>query len=43
MCLHYFYRGWMFPYLIRSHKESKFSLVPALGGCFVTVWNSNSN
>merc|ERR1719487_490154 len=37
-CGHYFYRGWIFPSLIRVHGDSKnFSLVPALGGWAVTI------
>jgi 3-oxo-5-alpha-steroid 4-dehydrogenase 1 len=39
-CLHYLYRGWIFPALIRVHPGGAgggFSLVPALGGWLVTV------
>ena len=38
-CLHYLYRGWIFPMLIRPHKGGSggFSLVPALGGWVVTI------
>ncbi|CAK9049901.1 unnamed protein product, partial [Durusdinium trenchii] len=34
MCLHYSYRGWIYPYLLRPHPgaRSNFSLMPALGG-----------
>jgi len=35
--VHYAYRGWLFPYLIRPHADSRFSLVIALGGWLVTV------
>jgi len=37
-CMHYAYRGWIFPFLIRPHKDSKgFSLIPAIFGAMVTV------
>lgn len=37
-CTHYIYRGWIFPYLIRSHKDSAgFHLITALGGPFATI------
>ncbi|CAJ1458219.1 unnamed protein product [Effrenium voratum] len=39
MCLHYSYRGWVYPYLLRPHPgaRSNFSLLPAVGGWMVTV------
>ncbi|CAJ1364453.1 unnamed protein product [Effrenium voratum] len=39
MCLHYSYRGWLYPYLLRPHPgaRSNFSLLPAVGGWMVTV------
>lgn len=38
MLLHYLYRGWIFPALIRVHgKSTNFSLLPALGGWVVTI------
>ncbi|GBG30433.1 3-oxo-5-alpha-steroid 4-dehydrogenase 1 [Hondaea fermentalgiana] len=44
MLLHYAYRNFAFPYLIRVHGESKnFSLVPALGGVLVTVTHGYLN
>jgi len=42
-CFHYSYRGWLFPFLIRSHASSKFSLVPALFGSLVTVTHGYLN
>eukprot|EP00494_Astrolonche_serrata_P003432 UN03438 len=37
-CMHYLYRGWLFPYLIRVHNQSKgFSLDVALGGSLFTI------
>jgi 3-oxo-5-alpha-steroid 4-dehydrogenase 1 len=36
-------KGWVFPYLIRSHSASQFSLVPALGGWLVTVTHGYLN
>lgn len=43
MCWHYAYRGWIFPFSIVSHKDSKFSLVPALFGSMVTVTHGYLN
>ena len=43
MCLHYSYRGWIFPALIRSHKESSFSIVPAVFGSLVTITHGYLN
>jgi hypothetical protein len=44
MVLHYSYRGWLFPYLVRVHASSKnFSLVPALGGWMVTIMHGYLN
>jgi len=37
MVLHYAYRGWIFPYMVKVHgNSSNFSIVPALGGSLVT-------
>ena len=43
MCLHYSYRGWLFPFLIRSHKDSQFCIVPAVGGSLVTITHGYLN
>lgn len=45
MCLHYSYRGWLYPYLIRAHPgaTSNFSLVPAVGGWIVTITHGYLN
>jgi len=43
MCLHYSYRGWIFPALIRSHKDSQFSIIPAVFGSLVTVTHGYIN
>ncbi|CAE8699907.1 unnamed protein product, partial [Polarella glacialis] len=39
VCMHYSYRGWAYPYLLHVHpgSASNFSLVPAIGGCLVTI------
>lgn len=37
-CGHYLYRGWVFPYLLRTHGGSRnFSLTPAIGGWAATI------
>eukprot|EP00435_Cladocopium_sp_Y103_P051213 s979_g15.t2 len=45
MCLHYSYRGWIYPYLLRPHPgaRSNFSLMPALGGWLVTITHGYLN
>lgn len=45
VCMHYGYRGWIYPYLIRSHPgaTSNFSLVPAVGGWMVTITHGYLN
>lgn len=45
MCIHYSYRGWIFPYMIRTAPgaTSNFSLVPAVGGWVVTVLHGYLN
>jgi 3-oxo-5-alpha-steroid 4-dehydrogenase 1 len=45
ICMHYTYRGWIYPYLIRSHPgaTSNFSLVPAVGGWMVTITHGYLN
>ena len=45
MCVHYSYRGWIFPYMIRAAPgaTSNFSLVPAVGGWVVTVLHGYLN
>ena len=44
MCLHYGYRGWLYPYLLRPHPGSRnFSLLPAIGGALVTVTHGYLN
>mmetsp|Transcript_19920 Transcript_19920/g.39103 ORF Transcript_19920/g.39103 Transcript_19920/m.39103 type:complete len:318 (-) Transcript_19920:16-969(-) len=44
MLLHYSYRNFIFPYLIRVHGNStNFSLVPALGGSLVTITHGYLN
>eukprot|EP00933_Yihiella_yeosuensis_P048264 TRINITY_DN44365_c0_g1_i1.p1 TRINITY_DN44365_c0_g1~~TRINITY_DN44365_c0_g1_i1.p1 ORF type:complete len:312 (+),score=31.54 TRINITY_DN44365_c0_g1_i1:51-938(+) len=45
MCMHYTYRGWIYPYMIRVHPgaQSNFSLVPAIGGCMVTITHGYLN
>ena len=45
MCLHYSYRGWIYPYLLRPHPgaHSNFSLMPALGGWMVTITHGYLN
>lgn len=45
MCFHYTYRGWLYPYLIREHSGSNngFSVVPAIGGCMVTITHGYLN
>ena len=37
--MHYLYRGWIFPTMIRVHEgsSSNFSLLPAVGGWMVTI------
>eukprot|EP00440_Ansanella_granifera_P029366 gb/GFBE01031894.1/.p1 GENE.gb/GFBE01031894.1/~~gb/GFBE01031894.1/.p1 ORF type:complete len:284 (+),score=18.54 gb/GFBE01031894.1/:1-852(+) len=44
-CMHYCYRGWIYPYLLRPHPgaQSNFSLLPALGGWLVTVTHGYLN
>jgi len=39
MCMHYTYRGWVYPLLLHVHAgaSSNFSLLPALGGWLVTI------
>lgn len=39
VCMHYGYRGWIFPYLIRvaPGATNNFSILPALGGWVVTI------
>lgn len=42
--MHYLYRGWIFPCLIRVHgKSTNFSLVPAIGGWMVTILHAYFN
>jgi len=45
MCMHYAYRGWIYPYLLRPHPGARnnFSLVPALGGSLVTITHGYLN
>eukprot|EP00928_Gymnodinium_smaydae_P084762 TRINITY_DN68022_c0_g1_i1.p1 TRINITY_DN68022_c0_g1~~TRINITY_DN68022_c0_g1_i1.p1 ORF type:complete len:294 (-),score=28.53 TRINITY_DN68022_c0_g1_i1:186-1067(-) len=45
MCLHYGYRGWIYPYLLRPHPgaQSNFSLLPAVGGWMVTIMHGYLN
>lgn len=45
MCMHYAYRGWIFPYLIRvaPGSSNNFSLLPAVGGSLVTVTHGYLN
>lgn len=45
MCLHYAYRGWLYPWLLRPHPgaSANFSPVPALGGSLVTVTHGYLN
>lgn len=46
MCMHYAYRGWVYPsLLVRPHPgaKSNFSLVPAVGGWIVTITHGYLN
>jgi len=45
MCMHYFYRGWLYPWMIRTHPGARnnFSLLPAVGGWLVTVTHGYLN
>jgi 3-oxo-5-alpha-steroid 4-dehydrogenase 1 len=41
--IHYLYRGWLFPYLMRNSGTKSFSLVVALGGWLVTLTHGYLN
>lgn len=45
MCMHYSYRGWLYPYLVGAHPgaRSNFSILPAVGGSLVTVTHGYLN
>lgn len=45
MCMHYSYRGWIYPFLIATHPgaKSNFSLLPAFGGSMVTITHGYLN
>mmetsp|Transcript_12944 Transcript_12944/g.24450 ORF Transcript_12944/g.24450 Transcript_12944/m.24450 type:complete len:282 (+) Transcript_12944:84-929(+) len=45
MCVHYTYRGWIYPYLLRPHPGARnnFSLAPAVGGWLVTITHGYLN
>lgn len=45
MCIHYLYRGWIYPFMIRTHPgaQSNFSLLPAVGGWMVTITHGYLN
>mmetsp|Transcript_12702 Transcript_12702/g.20544 ORF Transcript_12702/g.20544 Transcript_12702/m.20544 type:complete len:293 (-) Transcript_12702:954-1832(-) len=44
MLIHYSYRGWIFPYLVRVHKGSKnFAVFSAVGGWIVTITHGYLN
>jgi len=45
MCMHYAYRGWIYPLLLRSHPgaRSNFSYLPAFGGSMITITHGYLN
>mmetsp|Transcript_87617 Transcript_87617/g.246108 ORF Transcript_87617/g.246108 Transcript_87617/m.246108 type:complete len:285 (-) Transcript_87617:97-951(-) len=44
-CMHYAYRGWLYPYLLRVHPgaSNSFSVLPAIGGWMVTATHGYLN